>query len=202
MQVWNVLHAARWKCRTQNIAKNSSSGHHRTTLSGYIFAIKARVDNRKKNLQHLFHMSAQYGELRLTSGWHPLVCLGHPANLNGFRILAALLHSTLGVGVSQTLPLWAESATYIRQGGHRVGHCPHSSCLYFYVISISYLSIFFLWPPCGPDADIIFMVALCNRADHYILPWDFYILSFFLLLFSSPNLRRYIIITDIYDRPA
>jgi len=50
MQVWNVLRAARWKCRTQKIAKESSSGHHRTTLSGYIFAIKARIDNRKKNL--------------------------------------------------------------------------------------------------------------------------------------------------------
>ena len=50
MQVWNVLHAARWKCRTQKMAKKSPSGHHRTTLSGYIFATKARIDNRKKNL--------------------------------------------------------------------------------------------------------------------------------------------------------
>jgi len=30
--------------------KNSPSGHHRTTLSGYIFTIKARIDNRKKML--------------------------------------------------------------------------------------------------------------------------------------------------------
>jgi len=45
-----VLHAARWKCRTQKIAKKSPSAHHRTTLSGYIFATKARIDNRKKNL--------------------------------------------------------------------------------------------------------------------------------------------------------
>ena len=29
------------------------------------------------------------------------------------------------------------------------------------------------------------MVALCNRADHYIFPCDFYLSSFFL---SSPNL--------------
>jgi len=34
-----VLHAARWKCRSQKIAKNSPSAHHRTTLSSYIFAI-------------------------------------------------------------------------------------------------------------------------------------------------------------------
>ena len=38
MQVWNVVRAARWKCRTQKIGKKSPSGHYRTTLSGYIFA--------------------------------------------------------------------------------------------------------------------------------------------------------------------
>jgi len=48
MQVWNVLHAGRCKYKTQKIAKNSPSGRHRTTLSGYVFAIKARIDNRKK----------------------------------------------------------------------------------------------------------------------------------------------------------
>jgi len=30
------------------IAKKSPSAHHRTTLSGYVFATKARIDNRKK----------------------------------------------------------------------------------------------------------------------------------------------------------
>jgi len=38
MQVWNLLHAARWKHRTQKSLQKSPSGHHRTTLSGYIFA--------------------------------------------------------------------------------------------------------------------------------------------------------------------
>jgi len=50
MQVCNVLRAARWKYSTQKIAKKSPSGHHLTTSSGYIFAIKARIHNRKKNL--------------------------------------------------------------------------------------------------------------------------------------------------------
>ena len=40
---------------------------------------------------------------------------GTPANFNGFRVLAALLHGTLVVGVSQTLRRWTE-------GGHHVGH--------------------------------------------------------------------------------
>jgi len=32
----------------QKIAKNLPSAHHCTTLSGYIFATKARIDNQKK----------------------------------------------------------------------------------------------------------------------------------------------------------
>jgi len=51
-----------------------------------------------------------------------LPVLGTPANFNGFRVLAALLHGTLVVGVSQTLRRWTEDATYGRQGGHHVGH--------------------------------------------------------------------------------
>jgi len=50
MQVWNVLHVARWKYRTQKSRQKSPSGHHHTTLSGYIFATKACIDNRKKLL--------------------------------------------------------------------------------------------------------------------------------------------------------
>jgi len=84
------------------IAKNSPSWHHRTTLSGYIFATKADVDRRKKLVKQLYlpHMSPQYGELRPTNG---LEFGAPPANFNGFCILAALLHGTVVVGVSQTL---------------------------------------------------------------------------------------------------
>jgi len=53
------------------------------------------------------------------------VSLGHPSyNFNWFCILAALLHGTVVVGVSQTLRRWTEGATYIWQGGHHVGHQP------------------------------------------------------------------------------
>ena len=40
---------------------------------------------------------------------------GTPTHFSGFHILAALLHGTLVVGVSQTLRHWTEGATYIRQ---------------------------------------------------------------------------------------
>jgi len=86
--------------------QKSPSGHHRTTLSGYIFAIKARIGNRKKKLvkqQYLSHMPSQHGELRLTSRRDRSGNLGHPANFNGFRGLVALLHGTPVFGVNQTL---------------------------------------------------------------------------------------------------
>jgi len=72
VQVWNLLHAARWKHKMQKSRQKSPSGHHRTTLSGYIFASKAHIDNRKKitKQQYVLHMFSQYGELRPTSGWH------------------------------------------------------------------------------------------------------------------------------------
>jgi len=51
-----VLLAARCKYGTQKTRQKSPSGHHRTTLSGYIFAIAAHIDNRKKTVkqQYLF----------------------------------------------------------------------------------------------------------------------------------------------------
>ena len=86
------------------MAKNSPSAHNRTTLPGYIFAIKARIDNRKKIVkqQYLAQISLQCGELRPAAEIFSLVW-GTLATFNGFCVLAALLHGTLVVGVSQTL---------------------------------------------------------------------------------------------------
>ena len=113
MQVWNVLHAARCQYRTQKSRQKSPSRHHRTTLSGYIFANKARIDNRKKNLLSCNisstcpHNMVNFGPLAAE-----IVSLvwGTPANFNGFGVLAALLDGTLVVGVSQTLRRWTDGA--------------------------------------------------------------------------------------------
>jgi len=83
--------------------------------------------------KYLPHMSSQYGELRPTSGWDLLASLRHPCKFQQFRVLAALLHSTLVVNVSQTLRRWTEGATYIRQGGNDVGHWPTFLVLSFFV---------------------------------------------------------------------
>jgi len=69
----------------KNLQK-SPSGHHLTTLSGYIFATEARIHNRKKLVkqQYVLQKSPQYGELRPTSGWDLFVSLGHPQISTGF----------------------------------------------------------------------------------------------------------------------
>jgi len=66
------------------------------------------------------HNMVNFGPLAAEIGW-PV--WGTPANYNSFRVLAALLHGSQVVGVSQTLRQWTEGAAYVRQGDH-VGHCP------------------------------------------------------------------------------
>jgi len=85
-------------------AKKSPSGHHRTTLSGYIFATKACIDSRKKLVkqQYLFHMThnmANFGPLAAKICWR--VC-DTPANFNRFRVLASLLHRRRSTEVNKT----------------------------------------------------------------------------------------------------
>jgi len=101
MQVYNLLHAAHWSTGRKKVAKNSPSRHRRTTLSGYIFSTKARIDNRKKALvkqQYLPHMSSQYGELRPTSGWDGFGWLGHPSKFQRVSRLGSVTarHSSSG----------------------------------------------------------------------------------------------------------
>jgi len=72
----------------KNDAKKSPYAHHRTTLSGYIFLIKACIGNRKKNLLNSNissstcpHNMANFGPLSAEIGsgvW------GTPVHFNGF----------------------------------------------------------------------------------------------------------------------
>ena len=102
MQMWNVLNAARWKYRTQKIAKNSPSAHHRTHLSNYIFVPKAYIDNRKNllssNLSRCPHNMVNFGPLAAEIGWR---VWGTPANFNVFLVLALLLHRRRWTEVNQ-----------------------------------------------------------------------------------------------------
>ena len=92
----------------KKIAKNLPSAHHRTTLWRYLFATKAHIDNRKKDFLNT-NTSSTGADNMVNFG--PLAAeivslvWGTPANFNGFGVLAALLHGTLVVGVSQTAAL-------------------------------------------------------------------------------------------------
>ena len=88
----------------QKSRQKSQSRHHRTILSGYIFATKARIDDQKKSVKQQSPTCpdnmVNFGPLAAEI---VLLVWGTAANFNGFRVLAALLHGTLVVGVSQTL---------------------------------------------------------------------------------------------------
>ena len=133
MQVWNVLHMARWKHRTQKFAicaqlyrAISSQLRHVSTIG------KKNLLNSNTSPTCPYNM-VNYGQLAAEIG---SLVWGTPANFkfNGFRVLAALLQGTLVVGVSQTLRCWTEGATYIRQGDHHVGHWPLAYILGFIYI--------------------------------------------------------------------
>ena len=78
--------------------------HHCTTLLGYIFATKAHINYRKNNLLNTNvsptcpYNIVNFGLLAAEICWQ---VWGTPANFNGFHVLAALLHGTRVVGVSQ-----------------------------------------------------------------------------------------------------
>ena len=97
-----MLHAAHWKHRTQKIAQKLPSGHHRTTLSSYIFAAKNLLNS---NISYRCpHNMADVGPLvaEIRSGvW------GTPANFSGFRTLTSLLQCWRSPEANKTLhDLW------------------------------------------------------------------------------------------------
>ena len=92
----------------KNDAKKSPSAHHPTTLSGYIFATRHISTIGKKTLLSSNisptcpHNMANFDPLAAEICWR---VSGTPANFNGFRVLAALLHGIPVLGVSQTSAL-------------------------------------------------------------------------------------------------
>ena len=107
-------------------------------FSGYIFATEKCIDNRKKNLLSsnisptCLHNMVNFGPL--AAEIFSLVW-GTPGNFNGFRVLTALLHGTLVVGVSQTAALNREHHLYSagRPSRWALAHIS-SCCLFLYFI--------------------------------------------------------------------
>ena len=163
-----MLHAARCKYRTQKSRQKSPSEHHHTTLSGCISATKAHIDNRKKLVSSNISSTClpnmvNFGPLTAEIGsgvW------GTPANFNGFRVLAALLHGTLVVGVSQTCGVEQRAPPIFDREATTLGTGPHSSffgrpfakrfalCYRTVVLSVlSVCNVGLLWPNGFIDQD-------------------------------------------------
>jgi len=125
MQVWNVLHVARWQqdakmthkiaisAPSQNfVGAVSSQLRHASTIGKNLLRTNT-FSTCPPNVVNFGLITAEIG----SGVW------GTPANFNGFRVLTALLHGSLVVGINQTLQHWTEGATYVWQGGHHIGHC-------------------------------------------------------------------------------
>jgi len=103
-----------------------------TTLSGYIFATKAHIDNRKKLVkQQYIPTCPQYSELRPTSGWDLLASLGHPCK---FQRVSRLGSVTARHSSSRRQPNFAA----LNRGRHlysagRPSRGHHHSSNYFYI---------------------------------------------------------------------
>jgi len=173
MQVWNLLHAARCKYRTQKSRQKSPSGHHHTTSSGYIFSTKAHIDNRKKNLLSSNTSSTcpyNMVNFRPTIGWDPFVSLAHPCKFQRVSRLGSLTAWHLVVVVSQTCGGEQRAPPMFGRATITLGIGPHSSCYIW------------LWSRYGIGQTIIF--SSC---------------SFFLsssIFFSSPDLSSHTL--DVY----
>jgi len=92
-------------------SKKVDKNRHLDTIAQLCRAISSQLRHiltiRKKLVkqQYVLQTSPQYGELRPLVAEIDLPVWGTPANFNGFRVLAALLHGSKVVGISQTAAL-------------------------------------------------------------------------------------------------
>jgi len=122
MHIGNVLHAARWKYRTQKSAKNV----HLDTIAQLCPAISSQLRHvstvgKKLVKQQLFHMSSQYGELWPTNGWDLFGSLGHSSKFQRVSRLAFVTTATSLSGGQPNFPRCAAislaGTLYIHFGG-------------------------------------------------------------------------------------
>ena len=129
-----MLFAARCKYRTQKSRQKSPSGHHRTTSTGYIFAIKARINNRKKNLlssntsstcpYNMVNFGPLVAEILSLVWEHPQLISTGFASWQRYCTALQYWASAKLCGVEHMAPpIFGRAAITLRIG-------PHSSCLY------------------------------------------------------------------------
>ena len=95
-----MLLAARCKCRTQKNRQKSPSGHHRTNSSDYLRNYGTYRQSEKNLLSSNTSSTCPYNVVNFGALAAEILSLvwGTPANFNGFRVLAALLHTASSSG--------------------------------------------------------------------------------------------------------
>jgi len=125
MQVWNVLHAARWKYRTQKSAKIRHLGTIAQlcpTVSSQLRHVST-IGKKSVKQQYVLHMFPQYGELQPTNSWDQFRSLWHPSK---FQRVSCLAFVTAATSLNGPQPNYAR--------------CMAASCagtLYIYIYTFS-----------------------------------------------------------------
>ena len=112
--------------RPKKVAKN----RHLVTITQLCRAISSQPRHLltiRKNLSssnmssRCPHNMTNIGPLTAEIDWR---VWGTPSYFSRYCVLAALLHGSQFMGISQTLRHWTEGTTYVWQGDHHVGHWP------------------------------------------------------------------------------
>ena len=122
--------AARWKCRTEKVAKN----RHLGTIAQLCRAISSQLRHVSTigkiiKQQYLLHMFSQYGELQPTSGWDRFVSLRHPSK---FQRVSRLGFVTAATSLYERQPNFARCFAVSWAGTlyiHFPGLLPHYGIL-------------------------------------------------------------------------
>ena len=122
-----MLHVASWKYRTQKIRHMGTIAQLCPVISSQLRHVST-IGKKLAKQQYLLHMSSQYGELQLTNGLDPFGSLGHPGKFQQVRVLAALLHDTLVVGVSQSAALYRRLPPIFGRAAITLSIGPRYSC--------------------------------------------------------------------------
>ena len=131
-----MLQAARWNTGRKNRQKFAICAPSHNFVGLHLRRRHVSTIRKKNllnsNISSTVHMSSQYGELRPTSGWDRFSLGRIPANFNGFRVLASLLHRRRSMDVNQSLhdvllSPWLVHYLYIHISG---GSCPVTESCY------------------------------------------------------------------------
>jgi len=135
MQVWNVLHTARWKYRMQKIAISAPS-HNFVELYLRNYGMYQQSEKKLVKQQCLLHMSWYYGELWPTSGWDWFTSLGHPSKFQRVSRLGSVTAWHSSSGVNQTAALNRGRDLYLagRPSRWALAHILVFLCIYLHCL--------------------------------------------------------------------